>query len=90
MVLANDGIDGLEKCKAQRFDLILTNQNMVHMNGQEMIKALRLQDGYEKTPILMLTTEAGADIKDKGRSALATGCLVKPFQPERLVQIVKK
>jgi len=90
VVLANDGIDGLEKCKAQRFDLILTDQNMVHMNGLEMIKALRLQEGYEKTPILMLTTEAGADIKDKSHSALATGWLVKPFQPERLVQIEKK
>ncbi len=55
-----------------------------------MIKQLRAQPAYRFTPMLMLTTEAGGDYKAKGKAAGATGWLVKPFDPQKLLGVVKK
>lgn len=87
---AENGFDGLALAKKQSFDVILTDQNMPQMDGLTFIKSLRALPVYEKTPILMLTTEAGDDIKEKGRAAGATGWLVKPFDPERLIEVMNK
>lgn len=87
---AVDGQDGLEKARTQIFDLVLTDQNMPRMDGLTLIKSLRELDGYQKVPILMLTTEAGDEMKMKGKAAGANGWLVKPFDPQRLTEVVKK
>jgi two-component system chemotaxis response regulator CheY len=76
---AVDGQDGLDKAQAQIFDLVLTDQNMPRMDGFSLIRALRALPTYQKVPILMLTTAAGAN-----------GWLVKPFDPQRLTEVVKK
>jgi two-component system chemotaxis response regulator CheY len=55
-----------------------------------LIKSLRGLPQYKSTPILMLTTEAGDDMKAKGKAAGATGWLVKPFDPQKLLDVVKK
>lgn len=90
VIEAVDGLDGLEKAKQQPFDLVLTDQNMPNMDGLTLIKNLRALAGYEKTPILMLTTESSDEMKQKGRAAGANGWLVKPFDPEKLIQVAKK
>jgi two-component system, chemotaxis family, chemotaxis protein CheY len=90
VVEAVDGQDGLEKAKQQTVDLVLTDQNMPKMDGLTLIKSLRGLPGYQKTPILMLTTESSEDMKTKGRAAGANGWLVKPFDPQRLIEVVKK
>jgi two-component system chemotaxis response regulator CheY len=90
VVEAVDGQDGLEKAKLQTVDLVLTDQNMPKMDGLTLIKSLRGLPGYQKTPILMLTTESSEDMKTKGRAAGANGWLVKPFDPQRLIEVVKK
>jgi two-component system chemotaxis response regulator CheY len=90
VVEAVDGQDGLEKAKQQTVDLVLTDQNMPKMDGLTLIKSLRGLPGYQKTPILMLTTESSDDMKTKGRAAGANGWLVKPFDPQRLIEVVKK
>jgi two-component system chemotaxis response regulator CheY len=90
VVEAVDGQDGLEKAKQQTVDLVLTDQNMPKMDGLTLIKSLRSLPGYQKTPILMLTTESSEDMKSKGRAAGANGWLVKPFDPQRLIEVVKK
>jgi two-component system chemotaxis response regulator CheY len=90
VIEAVDGNDGLEKAKRQTVDLVLTDQNMPGMDGLSLIRALRGMKNYRSVPILMLTTETGDEIKSQGRAAGATGWLVKPFEPARLTEVVKK
>lgn len=87
---AVDGMDGLEKAKAKTFDLILTDQNMPRMDGLTLIKSLRELPQYKTVPILMLTTESSDIMKQQGRASGATGWLVKPFDPQKLIEVVKK
>jgi two-component system chemotaxis response regulator CheY len=82
---ANDGEEALKLAKEQSFDLILSDVNMPRMNGIELIRALRAQNSYRHTPILMLTTEDSADQKREGKEAGATGWMVKPFDPAQLI-----
>lgn len=89
-VEAVDGSDGLIKAKMRQFDLVLTDQNMPKLDGLGLIKALRELPSYRTVPILMLTTESGDEMKIKGRSAGATGWLVKPFDPHKLLDVVRK
>jgi len=90
VVEAVDGQDGLDKARQQVVDLVLTDQNMPRMDGLSLIKQLRGLPEYQKVPILMLTTESSDDMKSKGRAAGANGWLVKPFDPQRLIEVVKK
>lgn len=90
VIEAVDGQDGLAKAKLQTVDLVLTDQNMPGMDGLALIKALRGLKNYKDVPILMLTTESGDDMKAMGRAAGANGWLVKPFDPARLTEVVKK
>lgn len=90
VIEAVDGQDGLEKAKAHLVNLVLTDQNMPRMDGLTLIRSLRAMPDYRTAPILMLTTEAGAEMKSKGKAAGATGWLVKPFDPFRLIDVVKK
>ena len=90
VIEAVDGQDGLDKAKKHTVDLVLTDQNMPGMDGLSLIKALRAMKNYRSVPILMLTTESGDDMKAKGRAAGASGWLVKPFDPARLTEVVKK
>lgn len=90
VVEAVDGMDGLEKSKSKTFNLILTDQNMPRMDGLTLVKNLRSLAQYKTTPILMLTTESSDAMKAQGRAAGATGWLVKPFDPQKLIEVVKK
>ena len=90
VVEAVDGMDGLEKAKARSFDLILTDQNMPRMDGLTLIKSLRALAQYKTVPVLMLTTESSDAMKVQGKAAGATGWLVKPFDPQKLIKVVKK
>ena len=90
VIEAVDGMDGLEKAKAKAVNLVLSDQNMPRMDGLTLIKALRALPQYKTVPILMLTTESSDAMKQQGRAAGATGWLVKPFDPQKLVEVVKK
>ena len=90
VVEAVDGMDGLEKAKGKSFNLVLTDQNMPRMDGLSLIKSLRGMPGYRTVPILMLTTESSDTMKSQGRAAGATGWLVKPFDPQKLIEVIKK
>ena len=90
VVEAVDGKDGLEKAQKTRADLVLTDQNMPNMDGLTLIRNLRGLASYKTVPILMLTTEAGDAMKSAGRAAGASGWLVKPFDPQKLLEVVKK
>ena len=90
VVEAADGQEALNKAKAQSFDLIITDVNMPIMDGITFIRHLRAEANYKFTPMLMLTTESSADKKAAGKAAGATGWIVKPFNPDQLLNTVKK
>jgi len=90
VVEAVDGVDALQKAKAESFDLVLSDVNMPNMNGIELVKNIRALPNYKFTPILMLTTESGTDRKMAGKEAGATGWIVKPFNPEQLLNTIKR
>ncbi|GLT16883.1 Fis family transcriptional regulator [Vibrio zhanjiangensis] len=87
---ANDGQDALSKVARHKFDVVISDVNMPIMGGFELVKALRDQPQYKFTPILMLTTETSTEKKLQGKTAGATGWLVKPFNPETLLKTLKR
>ena len=90
VVEAVDGVDALEKAEAQQVDLVLVDQNMPRLDGIGLTKKLREHPRYKQTPILILTTESSDQMKQAGRDAGATGWLVKPFDPNRLIEVIQK
>lgn len=89
VIEACDGKDALAKLSGQ-IDLIITDLNMPNMDGIELIKAVRATANYKFVPIVMLTTESQASKKEEGKSAGATGWIVKPFKPDQLLAVAKK
>ncbi len=87
---AVDGQDGLDVLTKEQVDVIITDINMPRMDGYEVIRNLRKNPEYKSTPILVLTTESETDKKNLAREAGATGWMVKPFDPDRLVATVRK
>ena len=90
VVEAEDGKLALAALGGVKVDAVITDLNMPNMNGFELIRALRADPAYKFTPILMLTTEGDDAKKQEGKAAGATGWIVKPFNPEKLVEVVKK
>jgi len=88
VVEAKDGQEGLNHAKASQFDLILTDLNMPNMDGLTMISEIRQLPGYEATPIVMLTTESGEEKKAVGHDSGISAWLVKPFEPDHLIEVV--
>lgn len=90
VIEGKDGEDALRRLAGQTAHLVVTDFNMPVMNGAALVGRLRAMAEYRFTPILVLTTEAGDDRKNEGRVAGATGWMVKPFDPDRLVQVVRR
>jgi two-component system chemotaxis response regulator CheY len=90
VIEAEDGMDGLQKALGNQVDLVITDQSMPKMDGITLVKALRALPQYKGIPILLLTTESSDNMKEEGRSAGATGWLVKPFDPNKLIEVVEK
>lgn len=87
---AVDGKDALAKAQGERFRLVLTDLYMPEMNGLELIKELRQLNNYKGVPILFITTESQLEKKREAKQAGATGWIVKPFHPEKLLKTIKK
>jgi two-component system chemotaxis response regulator CheY len=87
---AADGNEALQYARNQRFSLIITDINMPGMDGFTLIRELRKQPDYKGVPILALTTEISRESKDEGRDAGATGWITKPFEPDKLLEILNK
>ena len=87
---AGDGAEALEKAKAQVFDLVVTDHNMPRMDGVTLVRALRALPEYDEVALIVLSTETGAELKAKGREAGATGWMAKPFDPQKMLDIVKQ
>ena len=87
---APDGVEALEIAEKETFDLVITDVNMPNMDGITLVRELRARANYRYVPLLVLTTEATVERKQEGKAAGATGWLVKPFNPERLLATVTK
>ncbi|MDY8107782.1 response regulator [Fulvimarina sp. 2208YS6-2-32] len=87
---AEDGMDGIEKLAQGRPDVIITDVNMPRMDGLTFIETVRLDEAYRGIPILVLTTESDAEKKARAKNAGATGWIVKPFDPPKLVSAVNR
>mgnify|MGYP006082729241 FL=1 len=87
---AADGMEGLEKARTAKFDMIIADLNMPRMNGLEMIREIRKLPIQLGTPIIFLTTESDEAVKQEARQSGATGWLVKPFVPDQLLRVAAK
>jgi len=90
VVESTNGQEALTALDRASVQLIVTDLNMPVMDGITFIRQARTRAAHRFTPILMLTTEAGDAKKQEGRAAGATGWIVKPFNPEQLIGVVKK
>jgi len=90
VIEATDGEEALAQARTKAIDLVLTDQNMPNMDGLTLVKTLRGLPKYATTPILVLTTESADEKKKQGKDAGANGWLVKPFNPDTLLNIINK
>jgi two-component system chemotaxis response regulator CheY len=90
VVQASNGADGLAKARGGGIDMVLTDLNMPVMNGLTMIRELRKLPQCTGVPIIFLTTESAASMKQEAKAAGATGWITKPFQQEQLLGVVRK
>jgi two-component system, chemotaxis family, chemotaxis protein CheY len=89
-IQAEDGIYGLEALEKNEPDLIVTDINMPRLDGFGFIERVRRDDRYRAIPILVLTTESDATKKERARKAGATGWIVKPFEPMKLLGAIER
>lgn len=87
---AENGQEGLDVLGENAVDVIITDINMPVMDGITFIEKLREDKTRAATPVLILTTESSDDMKAKGRAVGATGWIVKPFDPAKLVEVVRR
>jgi len=92
VVQAVDGEDGLAVLDAHSadVDVIITDINMPKLDGFGFIEGVRKDDRHRATPILVLTTESDSSKKDRARQAGATGWIVKPFNPVKLIDAIRR
>lgn len=90
VVQAEDGEEGLEKLSGLRPDAIITDINMPKLDGFGFIEKVREDPTNVSVPILVLTTESEQDRKDRARAAGATGWIVKPFNPGKLLDALRR
>jgi two-component system, chemotaxis family, chemotaxis protein CheY len=90
VIEAKDGRDALAKLDGRAIHMVVTDLNMPNLDGLELIRAIRGMPAFKFIPIIMLTTESQIEKKQAGKSAGATGWIVKPFQPDQLIAVVKR
>ena len=90
VVQAEDGEDGLAKLGDRRPDAIITDINMPKLDGFGFIEAVRADPANSSLPSLVLTTESEMDRKERARAAGATGWIVKPFNPTKLLDALRR
>jgi two-component system chemotaxis response regulator CheY len=88
---AEDGVEGLAMIGSQTdIALVICDINMPNMNGIEMLTAVKADVRNAALPVLMLTTEARADLIQQAKRIGAKGWVVKPFKPDQLAAAVRK
>ncbi len=89
IVEANDGVDGLRKLSAERFDLVLTDINMPIMDGLKLVALLRNDANYRTTPIVVITTEGAREDRERALALGANDYITKPIQANRILELAR-
>jgi two-component system chemotaxis response regulator CheY len=89
IVEASDGVDGLKKLSADRFDLILTDINMPIMDGLKLVSLVRNDANYRNTPIVVITTEGAQEDRDRAMALGANDYITKPIQAGRILDMAR-
>ena len=87
---AEDGVEGLARLKDGCPDAIITDINMPKLDGFGFIEQVRSNPGGRAVPILVLTTESEPELKERARKAGATGWIVKPYNPVKLLDALRR
>ena len=87
---SKNGMEALELANQHNFDLIITDINMPLLDGLSLVKKLRVLTEYRFKPILLLTTETDPQKKKQAKAAGATGWIIKPFDPDKLLAAIRK
>lgn len=87
---ASDGRDALGKLNGDKVHLVISDVNMPNMDGLTFVEEMKKNAAYKFTPVIMLTTEAGDDMKERGKAAGAKAWVVKPFKPDQMLTAVSK
>lgn len=90
VTVAEDGKQALTLLATNPVDVVITDLNMPVLDGVGLIRALRAEPKWRAMPVLMLTTESDSTKKAEGKSAGATGWIVKPFNPEKLIDVINR
>ncbi|WP_028980181.1 response regulator [Sporocytophaga myxococcoides] len=90
VLIGIDGEDALKYLNGKEIHLVLTDLHMPKMDGIALIKEIRSKPEYKFIPILFLTTESNASKKEEAKAAGATGWIVKPFVPEKLIETIQR
>jgi two-component system, chemotaxis family, chemotaxis protein CheY len=89
IVEANDGVDGLKKLSAEKFDLILTDINMPIMDGLKLVSLVRNDVNYRSTPIVVITTEGAQEDRERALALGADDYIAKPIQANRILELAR-
>ena len=87
---ANDGVDGLKKISADKFDLILTDINMPIMDGLKLVSLVRNDPNHKDVPIVIITTEGATEDKDRAMAIGANDYITKPIQTIKIIEVAKR
>jgi two-component system chemotaxis response regulator CheY len=90
VVTAEDGQDALQQLDGRKIHLIISDLNMPRLDGLSLLRKVKELPAYKFTPFVMLTTESGESFMTQGKNAGAKAWMVKPFQPEALMNVVQK
>lgn len=90
VIQAENGKDALTKLDGTKINLVISDVNMPIMDGLTFVGEMKKLPRYKFTPVIMLTTESGGDMKDKGRAVGVKAWIVKPFKPESMLSAVAK
>lgn len=89
VIEATDGKNALQMLEHQKPALVISDVNMAPMDGLTLLGKIRERYTREQLPVLMLTTEAGDDLKVRGKNLGASGWLTKPFDPKRMGAVIQ-
>lgn len=89
IIQANNGFEALRMLPREQINLVLTDINMPDINGLELLSFIRNNPLYKELPVIVVSTEGSRKDIDKGLALGATAYLVKPFDPEQLLELVK-
>ena len=90
IVEANDGVGGLKKLSAEKFDLILTDINMPIMDGLKLVSLIRNDPQYKEVPVVIITTEGAQEDRDRALALGANEYITKPIQTAKIIEVVRR